>query len=130
MKPRIKQAIEISQMTAENIPLIGKRRRLSAICLNKKGEVVSIGVNNYTKSHPTQYTYASKCNMPDRIYLHAEVSAIIKAKSKDIHTIIVTHIGVDGNLLNAKPCPICQMAIEAAGIKNVIFSTNEGYESY
>lgn len=130
MKPRIKQAIEISQMTAENIPQFGKRRRLSAICLDKRGEIISIGVNNYTKSHPTQYHYASKCKMPDRIYLHAEMCAIIKSRSKDIHTIIVTHIGVDNQLLNGKPCVICQMAIEQAGIKHVIYSTVNGYESY
>jgi len=128
MKPKVKQAIEISQMTADNIPLSGKRRRLAAICLDKRGDVISIGVNNYDKSHPTQYHFANKCNMPDRIYLHAEVCAIIKAKTKDIHTIIVSHVNIAGKLLNAKPCVICRMAIAQAGIKNVYYSTESGYE--
>lgn len=68
-----------------------------------------------------------------RIYLHAEMDAIIRTinnhgveilKECDLHVIRLTK----GNKLGmSKPCPGCQEAIKAFGIKNVYWS--EGVNS-
>ena len=60
--------------------------------------------------------------MPDRVFLHAEIAAIIRAKGKAIHKIVVKRYDKSGRLMLAKPCPVCQLAIKEAGIKVVVHS--------
>ena len=64
--------------------------------------------------------HATKVGDPHKIYLHAEVQAIVKCKDlSKAHKIVVIRESRKGDLLLAKPCPVCQSAIEAAGIKIV-----------
>jgi deoxycytidylate deaminase len=94
------------------------RQELKAFIYDKRGRVLSIGQNSYDKSHPVMAKLAHKHGDPHKIFLHAEVDAIIKCKDLDkAHRIFVTRLGKSGKYLNAKPCPICMTAIEAAGIK-------------
>ena len=91
---------------------------LKAIIFDKKGKILSIGWNDYAKSHPYMAELSANFNEPYKIYLHAEVAAILKCRDlTKAHRILVTRVGKSGNLLLAKPCIICQSAIEAAGIK-------------
>lgn len=94
------------------------KHSLKAIIFDKKGKVLSIGYNNYLKTHPYMAKLSAKQGMPQKIFLHAEVSAILKCHDlSKAHKILVTRIGKSGELLLAKPCKICQSAILAAGIK-------------
>jgi deoxycytidylate deaminase len=95
------------------------RKRVGALLLNKN-KVISQGVNQDTKSHPFQAS--------EKIYLHAEISALVKCKS-EVDTIVVARLGGhEGNeLRNAKPCPICSLAIEQAGIEHIYYTTDEGF---
>lgn len=95
-----------------------------ATCLNHKGRVISIGYNSYVKTHPIQARFSQKAKEPEKIYLHAEIAAIIAAKGKPIHTIKVERYDRQGKPLNSCPCSICQLAIEKAGIKYVLYTTN------
>ena len=93
---------------------------LKAVIYDKKGRVLSIGENNYIKSHPYQAKLAKAVGgeYEHKIYLHAEVAAILKCKDlSKAHRIVVTRVGKTGDLLLAAPCKICQSAIKAAGIK-------------
>lgn len=90
------------------------KHRVLAIGLYK-GSIISYGINHYTKSHPTQKKYALLANQPDRIFLHAEIDCINKAK-KPIDTMIVLRVNKVGNFVNAMPCPICQKALEKGNI--------------
>lgn len=105
-----------------------------SFCLNKRGDIISIGCNNYLKSHPYQKAVSSrliKFNEEDgadyskRIYLHAEISSIVKAKKK-INSIFVVRFLKDGGLAKAKPCRICELAIKEAGIKEVYYTSESG----
>lgn len=90
---------------------------LKATIFDKKGNVLAIGENNYLKSHPYMKELASKHGMPYKIYLHAEVAAILKCHDlSKAHRILITRVGRSGELLLASPCKICQSAIKAAGI--------------
>lgn len=93
------------------------KHELTAIIYDKKGRVLSIGQNSYIKTHPLQAKHAQKVGLPDKQYLHAEVHAI--ARCKDLtkaHRILITRFGKNGQPMLAKPCPVCQSAIKAAGI--------------
>ena len=94
--------------------------KLTAIIYDKKGRVLSIGENNYIKTHPYQAKLAKAAGLEyqEKVFLHAEVSAIIRCKDlSKAHRILVTRVGKSGKLLLAKPCKICESAIKAAGIK-------------
>lgn len=95
---------------------------LTAKCFDKKGKLLSEATNNYRKSHPLQAYFAERVGHPAKIYLHAEIHAIIKAGDKQIHRIEITRKGKQGQFLNAKPCPICAEAIKAFGIKETLWS--------
>ena len=72
--------------------------------------------------------FAEMVGLHEKIYLHAEISALISNKSNAI-TFIVERLSVDsGNeLRNAKPCPVCSLALKHAGIKHIYYSTDDGF---
>lgn len=93
---------------------------VTAICYDKRGRILSIGRNSYVKTHPLQAHLAKQCNQERKIFLHAEVDAIIKAKNWElIYKMTVVRLNKAGQKVNAKPCAICQEAIKLAGIKRV-----------
>lgn len=95
-----------------------KDQNIKAVIFDKKGRVLSIGYNDYQKSHPVMAALSAKHNEPYKIYPHAEVAAILKCKDlSKAHRILVTRTNNKGDLLLAKPCYICQGFIKAAGIK-------------
>ena len=95
-------------------------QNITAIIYDKRGRVLSIGKNSYIKTHPLQAKYAHKVGLPEKKFLHAEIAAIVRCRDIDrAHRIEVLRIGRDGSLLLAKPCPVCQSAITAAGIKHI-----------
>jgi len=94
------------------------KQNITAIIYDKRGRVLSIGKNQYLKTHPIQAHHAERVGLPHKQYLHAEISAIIRCrKMGKAHKIIVTRLDSKGNPVLAKPCPICQSAIAATNIK-------------
>jgi tRNA(Arg) A34 adenosine deaminase TadA len=93
---------------------------ITAIIRNKKGRVLSIGQNSYTKTHTLQSHYAKLVGMPEKVYLHAEISAITRCRDlSQAHSITVYRYGKDSRPLLAKPCKVCEEAIKLSGIKKV-----------
>lgn len=96
------------------------KQSLSAIIYDKKGNVLSVGVNSYIKTHPIQAQYAKKVGHPEKTYLHAEIHAIVRCRDlKKAHKIFVSRWDKNGNPMLAKPCPICISAIKSSGIEVV-----------
>jgi deoxycytidylate deaminase len=83
--------------------------------ITKKGKIVAVGKNSYSKTHPTQKKWADKVGHHDRIYLHAEIDALIKAKGKG-DTISIFRFVKNGYGL-AKPCPVCSLALAQTNLK-------------
>lgn len=115
---------------AEDVVPVGAARIAAAIVY--KNELISVGVCSY-KSHPLQKYYGRNSHS---IYLHAEVDALIKARSR---------IGERGISLKkctlyiarvkkpfasarsfvpglAKPCEGCMKAIHEAGLINIVYT--------
>jgi len=116
--------LQLAINTAKSSP---SKKKIGAILL-RKNKVVVTATNLEKKTHPLQASLAEKVGLKEKIYLHAEVNALIKSR-EDADTIVVARIGGHSHneLRNSKPCPICQMALEMNGIQKVIYSTNDGF---
>lgn len=87
----------------------------------KKNEVVGIGFNKF-KTHP-------KSNHPFQM-VHAELDAIL---GTDKHVLENADVYVyretkHGEQAMAKPCPYCESALRAVGVKNVYFTADYGHD--
>ncbi|SRR6056297_2581722 len=100
--------------------------RHAALCLDSRGHIISVGTNT-KKTHPMQEEYARRAKRPQKVSLHAELAALIKART-DVETLVVCRINKQGELRNSKPCPICMLALEEAKVGEVWFSTDKGFE--
>lgn len=94
---------------------------VKATVYDKKGRVLAVGHNSYTKTHPRQADLARRVGAERKAYLHAEVAAIIRAGDRGFRIHIERHRR-NGEVGLARPCEICWLAIEEAGIKEVTYT--------
>ena len=100
------------------------KHALTAIIYDRKGRVLSIGQNSYIKTHPLQAWHANAVGQPYKQNLHAEIHAITRCKDlRKAFRISVFRYNKEGAPLLAMPCPICQSAIKAAGIKEITYTS-------
>ena len=100
-----------------------RRFELTATLYDKRGRVLSRGVNSYRKSHPLQKQMAMLVGRPDAIFLHAEIDALRKVKDwSKVHRIRIERYDRKGNPIIAKPCEICEQAIHKAGICEIEYT--------
>ncbi len=102
--------------------MANKHHHILAKCYDKRGRLLAAAFNAYSKTHPLQAHLARKVGHPERQYLHAEIHAILKCKGKPIHRISIERYNAAGLPANAQPCPVCQEAIKAFGIKIVEYT--------
>ena len=99
---------------------VGRARIVAAVV--RKGRIISIGQNKMV-THPIMLKFGTN---PEKVYLHAEADAIVKAKDQveGADIVIVRAIYVDGKLHSGmvKPCECCQGIIAHSGIKNVYWT--------
>lgn len=97
-----------------------KKYEITAIIYDRRGNVLSIGKNSYVKTHPLQARYASQVGEPNKVFLHAEIDAIVKCKQLDrAHKIVVLRYLESGIPAMAKPCKICRQAIRKTPIQYI-----------
>ena len=104
-----------------------KRYTIIAKCFDRKGKQISFGINDYCKSHPVMKHFANSVDLHDKIYLNAEVLALLRAGSRAVYRLSVERYTADGSVAMAKPCPVCQAAIKAYGVTEVSYTTNSGW---
>lgn len=102
-----------------------------------KGSIIGIGCNT-NKTHPTQ-RYYNRFRIPDgedisMTYmpkLHAEIHCLNQIKNVDINfskvKLYIYRIRGDQPFGMARPCPSCMAAIKDLGIRDIYYTTNEGY---
>lgn len=96
---------------------MSKKHIIKALIYNKKGRILSIGENCYLKTHPLQKKMAIAAGQPERIYLHAEIAALVKLKNwEKVFRIVITRFTADGKPANAKPCPCCMNLLNKLGV--------------
>ena len=120
----LKQFLQLAIDVAKSSP---SKKKIGSVLL-RKNRVIATAPNLDFKSHPFQASLAEKVGLKEKIFLHSEIAALIRAK-EDGDTIIVARVGGHSHneLRNSKPCPICSAALELANIKRIIYSTNDGF---
>lgn len=99
--------------------------RICAICTDKKGNILSIGTNSYTKTHPTQKKYAVKVQAHLKEFIHAEIKALLildRYTLPKAYALYICRVLKDGSPGLAKPCKICAEAIKDYNIKEVYYT--------
>ena len=107
-----------------------KKYVILAKCYDKRGRLISVGTNSYTKTHTIQSYYAKKAGLDVKEYLHSEIQALIRAGDKQVYKLVVERYNADGQPALAKPCVVCQEAIKAYGVKKVCYTTPDGIKEY
>lgn len=88
----------------------------------QKRKILTIGTNNYCKSHPRTLQF----DYHDNAKLHSELDAVISLGRKSCKNLILVNIRLDnnGNLAYSKPCNGCSGLIRQLQFKKVYYSVN------
>lgn len=97
---------------------MSRKYDITALAYDKRGKLLAVGRNSYVKTHPLQAKFSKKAGKPDAIYLHAEVSALLKAR-EPVHRLVIFRYDKHGRPANSKPCASCQLAIRHFNVKQV-----------
>lgn len=117
MKSLLPLAIEV----AKNLP--HEDYKVSAIITDRKNKILSIGSNSYCRTHPLQQKYAKMVGQDERIFLHAEISAIVNLRyGTKPYSIYIARVNKKGESLFSKPCPICSLALKDIGIQKIFYT--------
>lgn len=103
--------------------------KLGAVIKDRWGETISTGWNK-RKTHPTQHRHATAAGSPDRIYLHAEIDAIVKLAKDDTwraaYSMTIVRLTRKGKLGMARPCPVCMRALKELDIRWIEYTNGKG----
>lgn len=100
-----------------------RQQTITAFIYDKRGRLLSMGRNSYVKTHPLQARIAAQVGEDRKIFLHAEIAALVRCKDwTKMEKMTVVRLNKEGRPLPAKPCSICQEAIKQSGIKYVEYT--------
>lgn len=94
--------------------------------------IIAIGCN-CNKTHPTQKFYNRYRNRSKELLpkLHAEISCLNAIKNLNINysrvKLYIYRIRKDQPFGLSRPCPSCMAAIKDLGIRDIYYTTNDGY---
>ena len=97
-----------------------------------QGQVIGLGCN-CNKTHPTQKYYNQYRKQSDLMLpkLHAEISCLNQIKHLNINfakvKLYIYRIRKDQPFGLSRPCPSCMAAIKDLGIRDIYYTTNDGY---
>lgn len=96
------------------------RQKITAAIYDRRGRQLSLGKNSYKKTHPLQAKLAIAVGENDKVFLHAEIDAIVRLKDwSKAHRIVITRYDKNGKPVPAKPCKVCQRAIFMLKIQHI-----------
>ena len=95
-----------------------------------QGQVIGLGCN-CNKTHPVQKKYNRYRKDLMLPKLHVEISCLNQIKHLNINfskvKLYIYRIRKDQPFGMARPCPSCMAAIKDLGIRDVYYTTNDGY---
>lgn len=110
-----------SKIVERTVSRCNHNRYKMVAAIFKGNRLISIGWNDFEKSHPHYHFNGSQCRT------HAEFSAINRCRHKhDLTgaTIMVYGETKIGSQILAKPCKFCENSIRKEGISKIIYSTS------
>lgn len=123
---------KIVELSYALLPTHGDYRCRHASFLVHRDKIVSIGINNPSKTHPKnlRFGYRNKRNQPinNIIGIHSELAAVIKLGRQDLEGLDIVNTRIDRNnmLALAKPCVGCQDMLKQLGVNRIFYSTHNG----
>lgn len=109
---------------------MSRKYHLIATAFDKKGNILGAGINDYHKSHPLMKIYNEKSgDHKEKIFKHAELSALLSAGNKQVHSMLVQRFNHQGNPVLAKPCMTCECMLKDFGVKMIRYTSEEGIKS-
>ena len=96
------------------------------------GQIIGLGCN-CNKTHPMQQFYNKYRIQEDSMLprLHAEISCLNQIRHLNINftkvKLYIYRIRKDQPFGLSRPCPSCMAAIKDLGIRDVYYTTNDGY---
>ena len=120
---------------AKHIALLSDYNRVHIGCIAiYNGSIISVGWNK-NKTHPLQKYYNRFRNFNETSKtihsIHAEIDCISKIQYMDIRwdkvKIFVYRERLDGIMGMARPCMACMAYIRDMGIKNIYYTTDDGF---
>lgn len=126
--------IEKYFMLAKNASNFSDFPRIHIGCvLIYKNKILSVGWNT-KKENPLQKYYNKYRNFDTDKYknpLHAEMMSILKIRNIEIDwkkvNMFIYREHKNGKTALAKPCKACKQAIKDTGIKNIYYTSSDGY---
>lgn len=97
---------------------MSRKYDITALAYDKRGKLLAVGRNSYVKTHPLQAKFSKKAGNQHAVFIHAELSALLKSRAK-VHKLVVLRYDRSGNPAAAKPCAACQLAIKHFDVKHV-----------
>ena len=99
-----------------------------------QGHIIGVGYNT-TKTHPLQRYYNQYRHSWDKNEippsLHAEINCLNSIRNLDINfskvKLYIYRIRHDQDCGLSRPCPSCMAAIKDFGIRDVYYTTNDGF---
>ncbi len=97
-----------------------------------QGQVIGLGCN-CNKTHPTQKFYNKYRMTSDNMLpkLHAEINCINQIRHLNINfskvKLYIYRIRKDQPFGLSRPCPSCMAAIKDLGIRDIYYTTNDGF---
>lgn len=94
-------------------------------------KIIATGMNQ-TKSHPDQaklnvlrFDDDGKC----KHFLHAEMNSLLKCQHMDLTRakMYIYRESKDGTIRMCRPCNACMQKIKECGIREIFYTTNDGY---
>lgn len=113
--------ISIHMKKAEKLSNKSPSKVKIACVIALKNKVISYGYNNMNKTHPMSKAYGNT--------LHAEISALSKAKSKknlNKCTVYIYRQLKNGKEAMSRPCKYCMQQLKLAGIKKICYTSDTG----
>lgn len=96
------------------------------------GKIIGVGCNT-NKTHPVQKYYNQFCGSSESYLpkLHAEINCLNQIKNLDINfskvRLYIYRIRKDQPFGMSRPCPSCMAAIKDLGIREIYYTTNDGF---
>lgn len=118
---------------ARKIAEISDYRKIHIGCVAVyQGQIIGLGCN-CNKTHPVQKYYNRYRNPSDALLpkLHAEIHCLNQIKNLNINfqkvKLYIYRIRKDQPFGLARPCPSCMAAIKDLGIRDIYYTTNDGF---
>lgn len=118
---------------ARNVATISDYRKIHVGCVAVyQGQVIGLGCN-CNKTHPTQKYYNKYREYSEQLLpkLHAEINCINQIRHLNINfskvKLYIYRIRKDQPFGLSRPCPSCIAAIKDLGIRDIYYTTNDGF---